>query len=76
MNGKFLALSALAQFHASQVSGDAKEIGEQISRLNESKKLMEQANSYLSSQPFATEYAAIQKALTQANKDNDFIVRA
>ncbi|KHN82501.1 Apoptosis-linked protein [Toxocara canis] len=73
VTGKSLAMSALAQYHQAMVNADAKEIGEQLSRLTEAQSLMNQANSYLPSSTFATQTALIQKAYTAAKKDNDFI---
>ncbi|KAI1724665.1 BRO1-like domain-containing protein [Ditylenchus destructor] len=74
VTGKSLAYSAIAQHHQAQVVGEAKEIGEQISRLKEAARLMEQTNNYLPlTSNFSSDNAAIKKALEQAVKDNDFI---
>ena len=74
VSGKSLALSAIAQYHQAHVSEEAKEIGEQISRLKEAHRLMEKCNNYL---PLVTHYsseiASIKKFLDQSIKDNNFI---
>lgn len=68
-------ISFSAQYHQAQLADESKEIGEQIARLKEANRLMEQTNSYLPlASNFSTENAAIKKALDAANKDNDFIV--
>lgn len=67
--------SALSQYNQAQVVGESKGIGEQICRLTEAQRLMDQANSYIQiSQHFSGEYAEIKKLLTASIKDNDFIV--
>uniref|UniRef100_A0A915EJP3 BRO1 domain-containing protein n=1 Tax=Ditylenchus dipsaci TaxID=166011 RepID=A0A915EJP3_9BILA len=74
VSGKSLAYTAIAQYHQSNVAEDAKEIGEQLARLKEAIRLMDQANSYLTvTSHFSAENAAIKKSWEQANKDNDFI---
>ena len=74
VSGKSLALSAIAQYHQAQVSEEAKEIGEQISRLKEAHRLMEKCNNYLSLVThYSSEIASIKKFLDQSIKDNNFI---
>ena len=66
---------AVAQFHQSEVNGEAREIGEQLSRLTEAQRLTETALKYLPSSPYFTEQQNnTNKAFTTAKKDNDFIV--
>ncbi|VDK60574.1 unnamed protein product [Gongylonema pulchrum] len=74
VTGKALGLSALAQYHQAMANADAKDIGEQLSRLTESQSLMQQAMNYLPHGTFDAQQAIIQKAYSTAKKDNDFIV--
>lgn len=76
VNGKTLAYSALAQYHQSEVNGEAREIGEQLSRLAEALRLFETAQKYLPKDVTGIWdlYPAITKAHVAAKKDNDFIV--
>ncbi|KAH7731130.1 alix-SF [Aphelenchoides avenae] len=71
--GKSLAYNALAQFQQAEACGESKDIGEQLSRLKEADKLMEQSKTYVPSGTFGTEQALIKKSLAQATKDNDFL---
>jgi programmed cell death 6-interacting protein len=74
VTGKSFAYAAIAQYHQAQVADETKEIAEQLSRLKEASRLMEQTNNYLPiSNNFQTESSAIKKSLDSANKDNDFI---
>ena len=72
MTGKALAYSSLAQFHAGELAGEDQTFGEQITRLKEAQRLMDQSNTYLSN-AFPQQSAALKKALERAVKDNDFI---
>jgi len=50
-------------------------IGEELARLREAHRLLEQSNVYISSSIyFPKQNAAIKKALDGATRDNDFIV--
>lgn len=71
--GKSLAMSALAQYHQAQGCGDARQIGEQLSRLEQAVSLMQQAGGYMPSSAFAQQTSDIQKAHQSAKKDNEFI---
>ncbi|PAV81379.1 hypothetical protein WR25_06845 [Diploscapter pachys] len=74
VNGKTMLYQAVAQFHQSEVNGEAREIGEQLSRLTEAQRLTETALKYLPSSPYFTEQQNnINKGFTTAKKDNDFI---
>lgn len=72
MTGKGLVYASLAQFHAAEVAMDQQKYGEQVSRLKEAQKLMDQSNSYLPN-TFPEQSARVRKALDLATKDNDFI---
>lgn len=75
VSGKSLSLLALAQYHQAQVCEETKEIGEQLSRLKESHRLLEKCNTYLPiSIHYSAQNASIRKFLDQSIKDNDFIV--
>lgn len=78
VNGKHNVFLGLAHYHKSVVSNEKKEIGEELSRLQESVKLMGQAQNYFQQagvpNAFKAEIAIIQKAHDSAKKDNDFIV--
>lgn len=70
-----MSLLALAQYHQAQVCQEAKEIGEQLSRLKEAHCLMEKCNIYLPILVhYSSEISAIKKFLDQSLKDNNFIV--
>ena len=72
-----MAFNGLAQYHQSLANNENKEIGEELSRLQESLRLLQQAQSYFASaglSAFSTEQGIIQKAFDTAKKDNDFIV--
>lgn len=69
MAGKLAAYAGLAQFHLSKVAASNTAIGEQIARLTEASKQVEKGGK-----EFANEREEIKKLLTQANKDNDFLV--
>ncbi|ULU01765.1 hypothetical protein L3Y34_001811 [Caenorhabditis briggsae] len=75
VNGKTIAYQALAQFHQSEVNGESRQIGEQLSRLAESLKLFETAQKYLPKDITGIWdiYPTVSKAHTAAKKDNDFI---
>ncbi len=73
-NGKQLVFQALAQYHQSCENNEKKQIGEELARLQEATRLIQQAQSYLPTQSFASEFTIIQKAHDLARKDNDFIV--
>ncbi|KAK0414293.1 hypothetical protein QR680_007253 [Steinernema hermaphroditum] len=72
-NAKGLAMSALAQYHQANVNAEAKDIGEQLSRLTESMRLMEMSTNFIPASTFSNEQKAIEKAHAGAKKDNDFI---
>nr|CAD2192849.1 unnamed protein product [Meloidogyne enterolobii] len=72
VTAKGMAFGALAQFYAAEYAKDNQTFGEQISRLKEASKLMDQAISYCSN-GFSEENALIKKSLETAVKDNDFI---
>jgi len=67
-----MAFGALAQFYAAEYAKDNQTFGEQISRLKEASKLMDQSISYYSN-GFSEENVLIKKSLETAVKDNDFI---
>uniref|UniRef100_A0A915PJX6 BRO1 domain-containing protein n=1 Tax=Setaria digitata TaxID=48799 RepID=A0A915PJX6_9BILA len=73
IKGKALGLSALAQYHKSMDNAEAKNIGEQLSRLTEAQSLMQQAVSHVPHGTFDLQHTAIEKAYASAKKDNDFI---
>lgn len=76
VNGKQFAFQALAQYQQSLLAKEAKEIGEELSRLQQASQWMTQAQQQFSNahvQVFKTEAAALQKAYELAKKDNDFI---
>lgn len=76
VSGKNLAYQALAQYHQSEVCGEARQIGEQLSRLAESLKLFDTAQKYLPRDITGIWdiYPSVSKAHAAAKKDNDFIV--
>ncbi|CAD54152.1 Apoptosis-linked gene 2-interacting protein X 1 [Caenorhabditis elegans] len=75
VSGKNLAYQALAQYHQSEVCGEARQIGEQLSRLAESLKLFDTAQKYLPRDITGIWdiYPSVSKAHAAAKKDNDFI---
>lgn len=72
VTGKGLGFAALGQFYAAESAKEDSSFGEQISRLREAAKLMDQSNSYYSN-GFSEESILIKKSLESAVKDNDFI---
>jgi programmed cell death 6-interacting protein len=75
VTGKGFAFGALAQFHAAEVAGDDQSYGEQIARLKEARRLMDQSTSYIPN-AFPEQVALINKAEERATKDNNFIYHA
>ncbi|CAL2036918.1 CBN-ALX-1 protein [Caenorhabditis brenneri] len=75
VSGKTLAYQALSQFHQAEVNGEARQIGEQLSRLAESLKIFETTQKYLPKDITGIWdiYPTISKAYAAAKKDNDFI---
>ncbi|TKR87931.1 hypothetical protein L596_012257 [Steinernema carpocapsae] len=73
VNGKSLAMNGLANFHQANINAEAKDIGEQLSRLTESLRLMEMTSNYIPAGTYANETKLIEKAHAGAKKDNDFI---
>ncbi len=72
--GKQAAYSALAQFFQSQVCGENKKVGEQITRLNQTIELLKQAQQRAGNPTFFSDYVnKANRLLTEAKKDNDFI---
>ncbi|KAL7069577.1 hypothetical protein ACQ4LE_011039 [Meloidogyne hapla] len=71
ITGKGMAFGALAQFYAAEYAKENQSFGEQISRLKEASRLIEQSNSYYNG--FSEEMVLIKKSLESAVKDNDFI---
>jgi len=72
VTGKGMAYAALGQYHAAEVASEHQAFGEQISRLQEAQRIMDQAISYVPSS-YAEQNSQIKKALEKANKDNSFI---
>lgn len=72
VSGKGLGFAALAQYHASELAMEGQQYGEQVSRLREAQKLMDQSGSYLPN-AYPEEAALLRKALERATRDNDFI---
>uniref|UniRef100_A0A1I8B0H6 BRO1 domain-containing protein n=1 Tax=Meloidogyne hapla TaxID=6305 RepID=A0A1I8B0H6_MELHA len=75
ITGKGMAFGALAQFYAAEYAKENQSFGEQISRLKEASKLMDQSRPhYLNGfYQFFTETTLIKQSLESALKDNDFI---
>lgn len=74
MAAKQAAFSALAQFFQSQVCGEKKLMGEQITRLNQTIEILKTAQQRSGSPQFFADYVnKAQRLLAQAKKDNDFI---
>uniref|UniRef100_A0A915CYB7 BRO1 domain-containing protein n=1 Tax=Ditylenchus dipsaci TaxID=166011 RepID=A0A915CYB7_9BILA len=74
VSGKSLAYASIAQYHQSNVAGEAKNIGEQLVRLKEATRLMDRASVYLTdSSQFSVLMADIKKSFERVNKQNDFI---
>ncbi|KRX27433.1 Apoptosis-linked interacting protein [Trichinella nelsoni] len=75
MSGKCFTFQALAQYYQSLLAKEAKEIGEELARLQYADELMVMAQEKLG--PYAnllqTEADLIHKAYLAAKKDNDFI---
>ena len=65
----------MAQYHSGEISGEEQAYGEQIARLKEAQRLMDQSNSYIPS-GFPEQTAIIRKTLERSIKDNDFIYHA
>ncbi|PIC36081.1 hypothetical protein B9Z55_015209 [Caenorhabditis nigoni] len=75
VNGKTIAYQAIAQFYQSEVNGENRQYGEQVSRLAGSLKLFEAAQEYLPKDITGIWdiYPTVSMAHTAAKKDNDFI---
>lgn len=74
MAGKQAAYSALAQFFQSQVCGEKKQVGEQITRLTQTMEILKQAQQRSGNAAFFSDYVnKANRLLQQAKKDNDFI---
>lgn len=76
--GKQAGFHSMAEYHQSQVAKENREYGEEISRLKQAKTLMMAAETRAGAGlfTFGSEYQKIAKALTDAEKDNNFIYHA
>lgn len=72
--GKQAAYHALAEYYQSLVCKSSKQIGEEIARLEHASELIKAAQSRSGKTQFFADYATkIERNLTDAKKDNDFI---
>uniref|UniRef100_A0A0N4ZKN8 BRO1 domain-containing protein n=1 Tax=Parastrongyloides trichosuri TaxID=131310 RepID=A0A0N4ZKN8_PARTI len=73
VSGKELLMTALGQYHQSQVAFEQKLIGETLSRLNESIYCLKKCGDYLSQSQFSADLDLAKLALEKAKKENDMI---